>query len=198
MDVLPMGRGARPFTKGSPFAVRLGGCGHAVSYEAIGAMMRQIRKQILTIGLVILGLAAVLPVQAASVVTAIVTNPLTGVALDGFDPVSYFTENEPLLGSAGQAYDWGGVTWYFSSAANRDAFIKAPDVYAPQFGGHGTMSLARGFLSDGNARVYLILGERLYLFYSGANRDAFMMAPQKALEDAMKNWPALAATLSTQ
>jgi YHS domain-containing protein len=161
-------------------------------------MMRQIRKQILTIGLLIAGLFAVTPALSASVVTAIVTNPLTGVALDGYDPVSYFTENEPQLGSAGYAYDWGGVTWYFASAANRDAFKSDPAVYAPQFGGHGAMSLARGFLSDGNPRVYLVLGERLYLFYSGANRDAFTMLPEKAMGDAMDNWKKLSATLSTQ
>jgi YHS domain-containing protein len=161
-------------------------------------MMRQIRKQILTIGLLLAGFVGFSPVFAASVVTAIVTNPLTGVAIDGYDPVSYFTENEPQLGSAGYAYDWGGVTWYFASAANRDAFKSAPDVYAPQFGGHGTMSLARGFLSDGNPRVYLLLGERLYLFYSGANRDAFTMTPKKALSDAIANWKRLSQTLSSE
>lgn len=161
-------------------------------------MMRQIRKQILTIGLLLGAIFGAFPAAGASIVTTIVTNPLTGIALDGFDPVSYFTEGEPLLGSAGYALDWGGVTWYFASAANRDAFEKAPDVYAPQFGGHGAMSLARNFLSDGNPRVYLVMGERLYLFYSGANRDAFTMSPEKALQDAMKNWETLSLTLSTQ
>lgn len=161
-------------------------------------MMRQIRKQILTIGLLLGALFWAFPAFSASIVTTIVTNPLTGVALDGFDPVSYFTDGEPQLGSAGYSYDWGGVTWYFSSAANRDAFKSAPDVYAPQFGGHCAMSLARGFLSDGNPRVYLVLGERLYLFYSGANRDAFTMSPEKALQDAMQDWDGLSKTLSTQ
>ena len=192
-----MGRGPVTFTKGTPFAFRLGRCGEAVSCKAIGAMMRQIRKQILTIVLLLGALPWAFPAFPASIVTTIVTNPLTGVALDGLDPVSYFTENEPQLGSAGYAYDWGGVTWYFSSPANRDVFRNAPDVYAPQFGGHCAMSLARNFLSDGNPRVYLVMGERLYLFYSGANRDAFTMSPEKALDDAMRNWGALSQTLST-
>ncbi len=92
-------------------------------------------------------------VRAESVVTRIVTDPLTGVALDGFDPVTYFTEPLPRLGKPDYEYYWGGVPWYFVTAANRDVFIRAPDVYAPQHGGHCEMSLARGYLSDGKPQI---------------------------------------------
>jgi YHS domain-containing protein len=167
-------------------------------------MMRQIRKQNLTISL----LAAVLSVWLAasssvfalsrSVVTSIVTNPLTGIAIDGFDPVSYFTENEPKQGVSDYEYIWGGVSWYFASAANREVFVRNPEIYAPQFGGHCAMSMARGYLSDGNPRVYLVVAQRLYLFYSAGNRDAFVMSPAKALEDAKAKWPDLSKELSSQ
>jgi len=165
-------------------------------------MMRQIRKQILTIGLLFLafwpGFAQVSPVLAASVVTtAIVSNPLTGVALDGNDPVSYFTEKEPLQGTVDLAYDWGGVTWYFANKANLDVFKADPEVYAPQFGGYCAMGVARGFLSDGNPRVYTMVGQRLYLFYSTANRDAFLLSPKKAMTDAVGHWAELSKDLST-
>lgn len=165
-------------------------------------MMRQIRKQILTIGLLIPafwpGFALVSPVLAASVVTTtIVSNPLTGVALDGNDPVSYFTEKEPLAGSMDLVYDWGGVTWYFANQANLDVFRANPGIYAPQFGGYCAMGVARGFLSDGNPRVYAMIGQRLYLFYSTANRDAFLLSPTKAMTDALGQWTALSKDLST-
>ena len=165
-------------------------------------MMRQIRKQILTIGVLASvlspGFAQVSPVLAASVVTtAIVSNPLTGVALEGNDPVSYFTEKEPLAGTLDLAYDWGGVTWYFANQANMDVFKANPEIYAPQFGGYCAMGVARGFLSDGNPRVYAMIGQRLYLFYSTANRDAFLMSPKKAMTDAVEQWTALSKDLST-
>ena len=165
-------------------------------------MMRQIRKQILTIGVLASVLspvfAQVSPVLAASVVTtAIVSNPLTGVALEGNDPVSYFTEKEPLAGTLDLAYDWGGVTWYFANQANMDVFKANPEIYAPQFGGYCAMGVARGFLSDGNPRVYAMIGQRLYLFYSTANRDAFLMSPKKAMTDAVEQWTALSKDLST-
>src|SRR5690606_8981525 len=124
------------------------------------------------------------PAAAQSVVTTIVTDPLTGVALEGYDPVSYFIGPEPQQGKPDYEYYWGGVPWYFASAANRDVFIRAPDVYAPQHGGHCEMSLARGYLSDGKPQLFVIEGVKLYLFYSAANREAFLLARHEALTKA--------------
>lgn len=162
------------------------------------AMMRQIRKQILTMlaaTVLALGSAGV-PAAAASLVTTIVANPLTGVAIEGYDPVSYFTEPEPQPGSPDYAYEWGGVPWYFASAANRDVFMRAPEVYAPQFGGHCSMSLARGYLSDGKPKLYVIEKMKLHLFYSTANREAFLASAEDATRKAEANWRRLSKGLS--
>ena len=102
----------------------------------MAAMMRQICKQILT--MLACASAAVAGVRCRSragqsLVTTIVTDPLTGVAIEGYDPVSYFTEPEPLPGKPDYEYYWGGVPWYFATAANRDVFIRAPEIYAPQY-----------------------------------------------------------------
>lgn len=162
----------------------------------MAAMMRQICKQILTMtGAVLLLCALTTGALAQSLVTTIVTDPLTGVAIDGYDPVSYFTESEPLPGSPEFEYQWGGVPWYFASAANRDVFKLNPEVYAPQHGGHCEMSLARGYLSDGKPRIYVIEGMKLYLFYSAANREAFLISPGEALDKAAEAWPELVKTL---
>jgi YHS domain-containing protein len=158
-------------------------------------MMRQIGEKFLTIVLVTMLLMA--PASAGSVVTAIVTDPLSGVAIEGYDPVTYFTEAEPQPGKPDFEYYWGGVPWYFVNAANRDVFISAPEVYAPQHGGHCEMSLARGYLSDGKPRIYVITGRKLYLFYSAANRDAFMLVRQEALRDAATNWPQFSSKLAS-
>ena len=161
--------------------------------------MKQISKQILTM------LAFVLPllgtggmVVAQSIVTEIVTDPLTGIALDGMDPVSYFTEPAPLLGRGDYEFSWGGVPWHFATAANRDVFALAPEIYAPQFGGHGAMSVARGFVSDADPSIYAVYQQRLYMFYSAGNREAFLLAPDEAASKAEANWPALAKTLSSR
>ena len=127
---------------------------------------------------------------------SIVVDPLTGVALDGYDPVSYFTEEEPALGLPEYEYVWHGVSWYFTNEANRAVFVRAPEIYAPQFGGHGTMGLARGYLTDGNPYIYSKLGGKIFLFYSFGNRDAFMLAQRPSYIKAFNNWKFLSQKFS--
>ena len=151
-------------------------------------MMRQICKQILTIAA---WLALALGAFAEGTAPDIVTDPLTGVAIEGYDPVTYFILPEPEQGKPDFEYVWGGVSWYFTSAANRDVFAHSPEVYAPQFGGHCATSLSRGYLSDGKPRLFAVEGLKLYLFYSTANRDAFMLSKGATIAKAEANWAAL-------
>ncbi|MEO6396396.1 MAG: YHS domain-containing (seleno)protein [Devosia sp.] len=151
------------------------------------------RKQILTIAALLLMVA---PGQAESLVSAIVTDPITGVAIDGYDPVSYFIGVEPQQGKPDYEYYWGGVPWYFANAANRDVFIRSPQAYAPQFGGYCLMSLSRGYLSEGKPRLYVIDALKLYFFYSSANREAFLLSRAAPIELAAANWPELSSELS--
>ena len=134
--------------------------------------------------------------RADSLVTTIVTDPITGVAIDGYDPVSYFIDSEPQPGKPDYEYDWQGVPWYFESAANRDVFMRNPDVYAPLYGGHCVTALSRGYLSDGKPLLYVIDALKLYLFYSTANRDAFLLSKADMLKTAAANWPKLAVDLT--
>lgn len=153
--------------------------------------MRQIGKQILTLTksyAVFCLLALTLAFPAPAIEKSIVTNVLTGVAISGYDPVAYFTEDAAIQGSPEFSHQWNGVVWYFTSAANRDVFAASPQTYAPLFGGHCAMSMARGHLSNGNPQIFRIAGERLMLFYSIGNRAAFDMAPASALTEAAANW----------
>ena len=163
--------------------------------------MTQTSKQILTMIALLLPLlgavsAAIGPVRAQSMVTLIVTDPLTGIALGGADPVAYFTDNELVPGRAEFEFSWQNVPWHFSSAANRDVFARAPEIYAPRFGGHDGMGVARGFFADSDPRFFTVFKQRLYLFFSAANREAFLMAPDAAAARAEALWPELSRNLS--
>ena len=73
--------------------------------------MRQIGKQILTLTksyttLCLLFLALGLTTAAPAQEKSIITNALTGVALSGFDPVAYFTENAALQGTPVNELQW--------------------------------------------------------------------------------------------
>ena len=45
------------------------------------------------------------------------------VAIQGYDPVAYFTAGEPTKGSEEFSYEWSGATYLFSSAENRDLWL---------------------------------------------------------------------------
>jgi YHS domain-containing protein len=59
-----------------------------------------------------------------------------GLAIYGYDPVAYFTDGKPVLGSAAFTATHDGATWRFASAAHRELFVKSPARYAPQYGGY--------------------------------------------------------------
>ncbi|MGB1034392.1 MAG: YHS domain-containing (seleno)protein [Primorskyibacter sp.] len=60
-----------------------------------------------------------------------------GVAINGTDPVAYFTQSLPVAGSSDYTVEWNGATWQFSSAENAATFAADPMTFAPVFGGRG-------------------------------------------------------------
>lgn len=165
--------------------------------------MKHISKQILTMTALVLPLlclnaATIPPTLAQSIVTYIQTDPLTGIAMGGMDPVSYFTEPAPLPGSPDHEFIWKGAPFQFANPANLEVFSRNPEIYAPRFGGHGAMSMSRGFVSDSNPMFYVVFKQRLFLFYSASNREAFLLAPDAAAIRGEEHWLTLSKTLSTR
>ena len=58
-----------------------------------------------------------------------------GVAIDGYDPVAYFTESRPVKGNSEYTYTWNEALWYFSKPEHRDLFAANPEKYAPKKSG---------------------------------------------------------------
>jgi len=59
-----------------------------------------------------------------------------GLAIEGYDPVAYFTQGKPLNGSKEFTYTWMGAQWRFTSSQYLDLFKSNPEKYAPQYGGY--------------------------------------------------------------
>jgi hypothetical protein len=135
------------------------------------------------------------PAHPGRAATPVVTDPQTGLAIDGFDPVAYFTGNGPLQGREQYEYRQAGVMWRFNSEANRAVFVDHPDVYAPQFGGYDPIAIGRGVSVLGNPVTWAVVAERLYLFYDAKARADFIAAPRRAIEAAQRQWPDVKRTL---
>jgi hypothetical protein len=136
--------------------------------------------------------------QAAqgSTTERIVVNRYSGLAIEGFDPVAYFTEAQPVLGLPDFEAAESGAIWRFHNASNRDAFAAHPEIYGPQFGGYDPIDVARGVAYAGNPRFFVVTGQRLYLFGREESRNAFAANPARFLKDARARWPGLEKTLA--
>jgi hypothetical protein len=141
-------------------------------------------------------LAAAPPTSRASAGERIVVDWHTGLAIDGYDPVAYFTEGKPVPGSADLELRYANVIWRFSNIGNRAAFAATPDIYMPQYGGYDPVGVARGLAVAGNPNVWMIAGERLFLFYDTARRQKFASDPNRVTGPADRKWPEVQRTLT--
>ncbi len=88
------------------------------------------------------------------------------VAIDGYDPVSYFKSSGPQKGSAGLAYDFDGVIYWFANAKNLTEFKTNPAQFEPVWGGWCGYAMAvRGEEVEINPVCYKIVNGRNVLFF---------------------------------
>ena len=132
----------------------------------------------------------------AATTERVVVNRYSGLAIEGFDPVAYFTDSEATPGVADFEAREQGAVWRFRNEGNRASFVAHPEVYGPQFGGYDPVDLGRGVTYAGNPRFWVVSGERLYLFGREDSRDAFAANPARFLKEATARWPALEEGLS--
>lgn len=132
----------------------------------------------------------------ATTTERIVVDPVTGLAIGGYDAVAYFLSGEPLRGRPEHEARWMDAPWHFANGGNRAAFLTHPAIYAPRFGGHDPVRAAFGFAVRGDPLLFAILRDKLYLFLTPENREAFRAAPTGYLGEAERNWPRLAAGLT--
>lgn len=111
------------------------------------------------------------------------------LAIDGYDPVAYFTEPNPVKGSSEFRSDYQGSTFLFVSAAHRDAFVLNPAKYAPQYGGYCAYGMAKGYKATIDPAAFTVVGDKLYLNYSETVRSRWLSDIPGYVQKADANWP---------
>jgi hypothetical protein len=132
----------------------------------------------------------------AATTEQVIVNRYTGLAIEGYDPVAYFTDALAERGLPGFEASEAGAVWRFRNEGNRASFVAHPEIYGPQFGGYDPTDLTRGVTVAGNPRFWLLAGQRLYLFGREENRDAFAANPARLLREANARWPQLLQNLA--
>jgi len=120
-----------------------------------------------------------------------------GVALSGYDPVSYFAEGggQPRPGEAAITAEHQGRRYRFVSTENRDRFVADPQRFEPQYGGWCAYAVANGYKFEVDPESYMIADDRLLLFYRGMLGDARGEFEKEGVDGGVQkadaNWPKL-------
>jgi YHS domain-containing protein len=122
-------------------------------------------------------------------------NRVSGIALGGYDAVAYQVAGQALAGLAEHEAVWAGVTWRFSSHANKAAFLADPEGYAPVFDGYDPLGVALSRAVETDPYFFVVRQGRLFLFRTENSRSRFL-EDAGLMQRAAQLWPDVMRQLS--
>lgn len=142
-------------------------------------------------GLLAVWFAATLAAFSSKAATSerVVKDPLSGVALYGYDPVAYFLEKAARPGDAAYEFRFAGLSWRFRSEANRAAFAQAPENFIPAFGGYDPLAVGQGVPLEGNPAFFAVHQQKLLFFAREESLAKFLADPASLFDAAANAWP---------
>jgi len=123
------------------------------------------------------------------------------IAVKGYDVVSYIQDNKAVQGSKDNSADYEEVTYYFATAANKNAFTKNPEKYLPQYGGWCAYAVgAANMKVPTDPETFKVVDGKLYLFFNGPYEGEIVNAlipwnedEANLIKQADANWPKIKA-----
>ncbi|MCE8512212.1 hypothetical protein KBY22_05875 [Ruegeria pomeroyi] len=117
----------------------------------------------------------------------------TGLALQGYDPVAYFTVGEATEGDWKITSVYHDATYRFANNENKAAFEANPEAYLPAYGGYCAFGAAMGFKFDGDPDNWKIVDGQLYLNLSDEIQAKWEEDISGFIVKADTNWTDIAA-----
>jgi YHS domain-containing protein len=114
-----------------------------------------------------------------------------GIAIQGYDPVAFFTQNRPLKGRPEFEIKYNGARYLFASAEDKSTFDANPAKYEPQFGGFCAYAASKNRTAPVKIEAFQIVNGRLLMQYDLDIRKEFNKDAQGNLQKADKNWPGI-------
>jgi len=111
------------------------------------------------------------------------------IALDGYDPVAYFTDGRPVKGSEEFTSAFDEAVYYFKSAEHRAMFAADPEHYAPQYSGYCAIGVSMGKKLHADPEAWAISDGKLFVFHSKGGMPRFAQDSAAIVEKADTNWP---------
>ena len=116
-----------------------------------------------------------------------------GIAIKGYDPVAFFTQNQPVKGRPEFESKYHGARYLFASAEGKATFDANPAKYEPQFGGFCAYGASQGHTAPIKIEAWQIVNGRLLMQYDLGVKKDFNKDQQGNLQKADKNWPGIVA-----
>ncbi len=114
-----------------------------------------------------------------------------GVAVKGYDVVSYFDQKKPMKGDPKYSYQYNGAKYEFVSSEHLALFTKNPEAYMPQYGGYCAVGTSLGHKADIDPESWAVVDDKLYLNSSQGAQKLFNKDPHSAIKHADENWTQL-------
>ena len=137
----------------------------------------------------VLGAVFTLPAHAGT--DPVYTGFLDNVAVQGHDPVAFFTTGKAAKGDKKFSTSHNGAEFHFASEANLNTFKSDPDKYAPQYGGYCAWAVSQGYTAKGDAKHWRIVDGKLYLNYSDSVQKTWESDIPGFIAKADGNWPGM-------
>ncbi|MFD2255249.1 YHS domain-containing (seleno)protein [Luteolibacter algae] len=117
----------------------------------------------------------------------------SGIALNGYDPVAFFTEKKAVHGNPSISAKHEGATYLFASEADKKAFVAHPEKYVPQFGGYCAYGVAVGAVFPVDIETWQVRDGKLYLNLNPEILKEFNKDFAGNIAKAGENWPKVIA-----
>ncbi|MEJ6789879.1 YHS domain-containing (seleno)protein [Brevundimonas sp. BR2-1] len=112
-----------------------------------------------------------------------------GLALRGYDAVSYHLDGRPAEGNSAHEFEWKNATWRFATAENLTRFRADPERHAPQFGGYCAWAVSQGYIAPGDPLQWRIVEGQLFLNFNARAKALWEQDIEGAIMRGRANWP---------
>jgi YHS domain-containing protein len=114
-----------------------------------------------------------------------------GIALEGYDPVSYFTDGKPAKGDPKIEATYNGALYHFVSQEHRETFEKDPTKYVPAYGGYCGYAASIGKVRPANPLLWSIVDGQLIVQHTKGAVELWEKDVKGNKVKADKFWPKL-------
>jgi len=135
--------------------------------SALIHVVDKMKHLLISLAIIIVGTSGIVHGQESSERKSHLNLDRSGLAIQGYDPVSYFSDKGPEKGNKEFTLYHQGVTYYFQNAENRSKFEASPAKHQPVYGGWCAYAIAHsGQKVEVDPETYKIIDHRIYLFYN--------------------------------